>query len=137
MLLLPLFLGFTARCRGRKGSSHLGTGSVYRDFLHVDDLSFAIERVLLASKSEYQRTVSLSCNHINIGSGEEISISALADMIAATTGFNGKVVFDPSKPDGTREDANIEKAKSLGWLPSITLKSGLESTYKAFLETKF
>lgn len=114
-----------------------GTGSVYRDFLHVDDLSCAIERLLLASKSEYQRVVNPNGNHITVGSGGEISISAFADIIAAITGFKGKVVFDPSKPDGTpRKILNIEKAKSLGWLPSISLKSGLESTYKAFLAKK-
>jgi GDP-L-fucose synthase len=74
---------------------------------------------------------------INIGSGKEITIRELAELIATVTGFCGKIVFDPSKPDGTpRKLLDSSRLKVLGWSPTIDLQSGLEHAYRDFLFRK-
>ena len=103
-----------------------GTGSPMREFLHVDDLADALVHLL--------KTYS-GLTHINIGSGEEISIHELAQCVADTVGFNGKLVFDSSKPDGAmRKLLDATRMNKLDWAPSIHLKEGLESTYKWYLQ---
>ena len=78
---------------------------------------------------------SLNCSHINVGSGKEISIKSLAKIISNAVGFEGKIVFDSSKPDGTpRKLLDITKIKKLGWKSSVHLQEGLELTYSNFLE---
>ena len=103
-----------------------GTGSPMREFLHVDDLADALVHLL--------KTYS-GLTHINIGTGEEISIHELAQSVADTVGFNGEFVFDNSKPDGAmRKLLDSSKINKLGWAPSIHLKEGLASTYKWYLQ---
>ena len=103
-----------------------GTGSPKREFLHVDDLADALVHLL--------KTYS-GLTHINIGSGEEISIHELAQCVADTVGFNGKLVFDSSKPDGAMHKLlDATRMNKLDWAPSIHLKEGLESTYKWYLQ---
>ena len=103
-----------------------GTGLPMREFLHVDDLADALVHLL--------KTYS-GCTHINIGTGEEISIHDLAKSIAKTVGFNGKLVFDRSKPDGAmRKLLDASKMKNMDWAPSIHLNEGLASTYKWYLQ---
>ena len=103
-----------------------GTGSPMREFLHVDDLADALVHLL--------KTYS-GLTHINIGTGEEISIHELAQCVADTVGFNGKLVFDSSKPDGAmRKLLDATRMNKLDWAPSIHLKEGLESTYKWYLQ---
>ena len=103
-----------------------GTGSPRREFLHVDDLADALVHLL--------KTYS-GLTHINIGTGEEISIHELAQSVADTVGFNGELVFDSSKPDGAmRKLLDASKMNKLDWAPSIHLKEGLESTYKWYLQ---
>jgi len=103
-----------------------GTGSPMREFLHVDDLADALVHLL--------KTYS-GLTHINIGTGEEISIHELAQSVADTVGFNGELVFDSSKPDGAmRKLLDASKMNKLDWAPSIHLKEGLESTYKWYLQ---
>ena len=93
-----------------------------REFLHVDDLADALVHLL--------KTYS-GLTHINIGTGEEISIHELAQSVADTVGFNGKLVFDSSKPDGAmRKLLDATRMQKLDWSPSIQLKEGLKSTYK-------
>jgi GDP-L-fucose synthase len=97
-----------------------GTGKPLREFLHVDDLAKAI----LTCLDKYD-----SSEHINIGSGEEISINELANKISKAAGYKGEIVWDSTKPDGTpRKVLDITKVKSLGWKPSITLDQGIAST---------
>ncbi len=97
-----------------------GTGLPQRDLLHVDDLASA---VLIASE-KYD-----SSAHLNIGSGEEISIKDLATKVSAIAGFNGEIRWDSSKPDGTpRKILDVTKMKSLGWSPKISLDEGITST---------
>ena len=97
-----------------------GTGSPKREFLHVDDLAQAV----LHLGSNYD-----SSEHINIGTGEDLSIKELAELVSELAGFNGDIAWDSSKPDGTpRKVLDISKAKALGWAPKISLRDGVAST---------
>ena len=103
-----------------------GTGTPMREFMHSDDLAEALV-FLMNSYNERQ--------FINIGTGEEVSIKQLAEMIKTTTGFEGQIKFDSSKPDGTpRKLMDSSKIKSLGWQPRIGLKEGLERTWGEYQE---
>jgi GDP-L-fucose synthase len=97
-----------------------GTGAPLREFLHVDDLAKAI----LVCLEKYD-----SPEHINIGSGSEISIRNLAEEISNAVGYQGETIWDLTKPDGTpRKVLDITKVKSLGWEPTISLEQGIVST---------
>ena len=99
-----------------------GDGTAKREFLHVDDLASA----LLICMERYD-----SDEIINIGTGEDVTIKELADMIVDVTGYKNDYVWDTSKPNGTpRKVLNVDKVKSLGWEPKISLREGLESTYE-------
>ena len=99
-----------------------GDGTAKREFLHVDDLASA----LLICMERYD-----SDEIINIGTGEDVTIKELADMIVDVTGYENDYVWDTSKPNGTpRKVLNVDKVKSLGWEPKISLREGLESTYE-------
>jgi GDP-L-fucose synthase len=104
-----------------------GSGSPLREFLYADDLARA---VLLCAERYSER------GPINIGSGEEISIASLARQIAAAVGFGGKIVFDPTKPDGTpRKLMDSSRVRALGWAPKVSLREGLSRVYEDFLKT--
>ena len=99
-----------------------GDGSARREFLHVDDLAAA----LLICMERYD-----SDEIINIGTGEDVTIKELAEMIVEVTGYENDYEWDTSKPNGTpRKVLNVDKVKSLGWEPKISLREGLESTYE-------
>lgn len=103
-----------------------GTGAPLREFLHVMDLSRALVRMLQSYDGAHP---------VNIGSGTEISIRALADMMIEITGYRGKVMFDIAKPDGTpRKFLNSAQMRSLGWNPQISLREGLIHTYQWYRE---
>lgn len=102
-----------------------GSGTPLREFLHVDDLADAIVHLAKNFSSE---------GHVNVGSGQEVSIRHLAEMICAEVGFKGDLVFDVTKPDGTpRKLCDVGKLKSLGWDRARDLKTGLAQTYANFL----
>ena len=91
-----------------------------REFLHVDDLASAV--VLAGEK--YDSSV-----HMNIGSGEDLTIKSLAELVAELAGFSGNIAWDSSKPDGTpRKVLDVNKIKSLGWEPAISLRDGIAAT---------
>jgi GDP-L-fucose synthase len=103
-----------------------GSGSPLREFLHVDDLAQA---VVIASE-KYDSSL-----HLNIGSGEDLSIKDLATKVAAAAGFTGKIEWDSSKPDGTpRKVLDVSRVKALGWKPTITLDKGIASTIAWYKE---
>jgi len=103
-----------------------GTGAPKREFLHVDDLANA---VLIASE-KYDSSI-----HLNIGSGEDLSIKELAELVADIAGYKGKIMWDSSKPDGTpRKVLDVTKAKSLGWAPAISLGDGIASAMNWYKE---
>ena len=102
-----------------------GTGTVRREFLHVDDCARGIVYLLKHYSDEL---------HLNLGTGNDVTIAELAHLICDTVGFEGALVFDRSKPDGTpRKLLNTSRINALGWHPEIDLASGLKSTYAAFL----
>ena len=103
-----------------------GTGAPMREFLHVDDLASAV----VVASEKYNSPV-----HLNIGSGEDLTIKALAELVAELAGFNGEIAWDSSKPDGTpRKVLDVTKAKSLGWSPKISLRDGIASTIEWYKE---
>lgn len=112
-----------------------GTGTPYREFLHVDDMAAASLFVLNLDKAQYDANTQPMLSHINVGTGQDITIAALAQTIAEITGFEGVVRFDPSKPDGTpRKLMNVTRISQMGWQPQIALKAGLEDAYQWFLD---
>ena len=113
-----------ARERGDGSVVVWGTGEPKREFLHVDDLADAC--VFLMRKYS-------SGEPINVGTGEDISIKLLATMISETVGFEGEIIFDASKPDGTpRKLLDVSRLGALGWRYRIDLQSGLLETYRWF-----
>lgn len=101
-----------------------GTGSPRREFLHVDDFARA---VMLVSEKYDEKM------HLNIGTGTDISIKELAEIISETVDYDGEIFWDTSKPDGTpRKVLDVSRIKKLGWEPKIDLKSGIEATLDWF-----
>tara|TARA_R110002049_G_scaffold55283_3_gene153466 strand:- start:39 stop:1019 length:981 start_codon:yes stop_codon:yes gene_type:complete len=111
-----------------------GTGTPKREFLHVDDMAEASLFVLDLPKDIYAANTQPMLSHINVGTGRDVSIGALAQMVADVTGFKGKLVFDTSKPDGTmRKLMDVSRLTDMGWRARIDLKEGLQETYNWFL----
>jgi GDP-L-fucose synthase len=105
-----------------------GTGTPKREFLHVDDLAKAV----LICLEKYD-----SDQHVNIGSGEDLSIKELAIKVSNAAGFTGEVIWDSSKPDGTpRKVLDVTKINNLGWKPSISLDEGIAQTIQWYQENK-
>jgi GDP-L-fucose synthase len=103
-----------------------GSGAPLREFLHVDDLAKAV--VLASEKYD-------SSMHLNVGTGEDLSIKALAQKVANAAGFTGQIEWDASKPDGTpRKVLDVSRMKALGWKPTITLDDGIASTIAWYKE---
>ncbi|MGZ8186390.1 MAG: GDP-L-fucose synthase [Methylobacter sp.] len=112
-----------------------GSGKAMREFLHVDDMAAACLHVMGLSKEHYQACTEPMLSHLNVGTGEDVTISELAETIQDVVGYQGKIIWDSSKPDGTpRKLMDVSKLKSLGWRPQIPLKEGLSSTYRWFVE---
>jgi GDP-L-fucose synthase len=105
-----------------------GTGTPKREFLHTDDLASAVTHLLRTYDDE---------SHINVGTGTDVTITELADLVAGAVGYSGDVNWDTSKPDGTpRKLLDVSKLKALGWSPQVDLADGIASTYQWFLDNK-
>jgi GDP-L-fucose synthase len=116
-----------------------GTGSPYREFLHVDDLADASLFLMTLPDEVYSPLLNLCSSPalINIGTGEELTIRELALLIKEIAGFGGELLFDAGKPDGTpRKLADVSRLHTLGWKHKIGLKEGLRMTYKWYLENR-
>lgn len=112
-----------------------GTGTPMREFLYVDDMAAASVHVMNLDKDTYEQHTEPMLSHINVGSGSDITIKELAETIGQTTGYDGRIEFDVTKPDGTQKKLmDSSRLKSLGWQPRITLDVGLKQAYKDFLE---
>ena len=99
-----------------------GDGSAMREFLHVDDLAEAC----FVCMKDYNES-----EHINVGTGEDVTIKELAQTVASVIGYNRDINWDTTKPNGTpRKVLNVDKIKALGWEPKITLEEGIKSTYE-------
>ena len=114
-----------AKRRGNTKMTIWGTGTPRREFLHVDDCADALVHIM----KHYSAT-----EHINVGSGQDLTILELARIVCDVVGFTGEIDCDRSKPDGTpRKLMSGEKLLALGWRPTIGLKEGLRNAYEAFL----
>jgi GDP-L-fucose synthase len=113
-----------AQAAGQSEVTLWGSGSPLREFLHVDDLASAV----LVANEKYDQSV-----HLNVGTGNDISIKELATLIATLAGFKGEISWDSSKPDGTtRKVLDVSRINSLGWKPTIRLEEGIQSTINWF-----
>ena len=120
--VLPAFIRrfVEAAEKGASVETLWGTGSPKREFLHVDDLASAVVHLGKTYNSS---------DHLNIGTGEDLTIKELAELVAELAGFKGELAWDSSKPDGTpRKVLDVSKAKALGWSPKISLRDGIAST---------
>ncbi len=109
-----------------------GTGKPKREFLYVEDLAEAIKFLLenVEAKTIYDNGIS----HINVGSGEDMSITELAELVSDITGYKGKIIYDNSKPDGTpRKLMDVSRINKFGWKYKTSLKDGIENTYRWYL----
>lgn len=111
-----------------------GSGSPKREFLYVDDMADASVFVMELDRATYDAHTNPRQSHINVGTGEDVTILQLTEMIKATVGFHGKLVFDVSKPDGApRKLMDIDNLKEMGWTSGTDLFAGLKKTYASFL----
>ena len=116
-----------AKINGDKEVALWGSGSPKREFLHADDLGSACLFLLEHYDSD---------SPINVGVGKDIAIHGLAELIQEIVGYSGKIVWDTSKPDGTPQKLlDVSRINKLGWKSSIDLRSGLEQTYKWYVES--
>lgn len=114
-----------AKQRGEKQLTIWGTGTPRREFLHVDDCADGLVHLL----KHYSGT-----EHVNIGSGEDVTIRELTEAVCEVVGFEGDIVNDTSKPDGTpRKLMSASRLRAMGWAPKIGLKDGIAQTYRWFL----
>jgi GDP-L-fucose synthase len=107
-----------------------GTGTPRREFLHVDDMASASAHMMNLEREAYDAATSPHQTHINIGSGQDLTIRELAEAIARVVGYEGAIRFDASKPDGTpRKLLDVALAQSLGWSAAIEIDRGISETY--------
>lgn len=110
-----------------------GTGTPRREFLYVDDMADACVHVMGLPRNIYERHTEPMLSHINVGTGEDVTIREVAEIIRKVTGFEGDIEFDRSKPDGTpRKLMNTAKLSALGWRPGMRLGEGIKETYACF-----
>lgn len=112
-----------------------GTGAARREFLYVDDMAEACFFIMNLKKSIYDQYTLPMSSHINVGSGEEISIAQLAKVVARVVGYQGDIVAEPAKPDGApRKLLNSSRINAMGWTARVSLEDGLEKAYRDFLQ---
>ena len=114
-----------------------GSGSPMREFLYVDDMAGACLHVMNLPKEVYGEHVLPMSSHINVGAGKDCTIRELANTIACAVGYQGEILWDTSKPDGTpRKLLDVGLLKRLGWQYSVELDEGIERTYQWFLQNQ-
>ena len=122
---------------GREKVTIWGTGQPMREFLHVDDMAEASLFVLDLDKPTYDANTQPMLSHINVGTGQDVTILDLAHMVAKVTGYEGRIITDPSKPDGTlRKLMDVRRLADMGWRASISLNDGIADTYRWFLDNR-
>lgn len=119
------------------GADHVviwGTGIPKREFLYVDDMADASVYVMELDNAAYQAHTEPMQSHINVGTGQDVTIRELAQTIMHTVGFQGELTFDASKPDGTpRKLLDVANLGGMGWTAQVSLAAGLKQTYEDFL----
>ncbi len=110
-----------------------GSGRPMREFLHVDDMAKGALFVMGLDAETYRANTQPMLSHVNLGTGEDISIADLARLIAEVIGFQGRIVFDTSKPDGApRKLMDVGRLTLMGWRAEIALQEGITETYRWF-----
>lgn len=123
-----------AKLRGDAEVVVWGTGTPMREFLYVDDMAAASVHVMELDNETYQDHTQPMLSHINVGTGVDCTIREMAETMAKIVGFNGQVVFDSTKPDGTpRKLMDVSRLAALGWRYRVNLEQGLTKTYQWFL----
>ncbi len=121
-----------AKIKSEKEITVWGSGNPTREFIHVDDIARAC---LFAMDLDFQQLYDQGLTHLNVGTGKEIGIRALAEMICSVVGYSGNIVFDASMPDGTlRKMLDVSRLNKKGWRHKISLEDGLSMTYASFIE---
>ena len=124
-----------AKLKGAESVEVWGTGKVMREFLHVDDMAAASVFVMQLDKKVYAANTKPMLSHINVGTGEDVTIAELASLVKEVVGFEGELLFDVEKPEGTpRKLLDVTRIKSMGWEANISLKEGLENAYQWYLK---
>ena len=124
-----------AKEKGMEEVTIWGTGTPRREFLHVDDLAAACVFIMGLDSEMMHKSVQPMLSHINIGTGIDHTIAEISNIIASVTNFEGRLIFDSTKPDGTpRKLLDVALINSLGWESKIALEDGLESTYQWFMD---
>jgi GDPmannose 4,6-dehydratase/GDP-L-fucose synthase len=112
-----------------------GSGKPMREFLHVDDMAAASLFVHELPKDIYTANTAPMLSHINVGSGTDITILGLAEIVARVTGFTGRIMLDATKPDGAmRKLMDVSRLSAMGWKAQIPLVQGIQETYQWFLD---
>jgi GDP-L-fucose synthase len=125
----------TAVTEGAASVSVWGSGRPRREFLHVDDMAAASVHIMDLAPEQYWSVAEAACSHINVGTGRDVSIAELAELVAAITGFQGRIEFDAGMPDGTpRKLLDVGRLESLGWKHEIRLEEGIRATYGWMVE---
>jgi GDP-L-fucose synthase len=124
---------YTAKVNNQNSVEIWGSGTPKREFLFVDDLADAI--LFLMKKINAEDIYSKNISHLNIGTGNDLSILELAELIKEIIGYDGKIDFDKTKPDGTpRKLLDVSRLESLGWKYKVELRKGIEKAYNWFVE---
>ena len=113
-----------------------GTGNAMREFLYVDDMAAASLFVLELDEETYKANTWPMLSHINVGTGKDVTIREMAETMKQVVGYEGKLAFDTTKPDGApRKLINVSRLSDMGWNSSVALKEGLTKTYNWYLES--
>ncbi|KPA10932.1 GDP-L-fucose synthase [Candidatus Magnetomorum sp. HK-1] len=122
-----------AKIKKLKSVTLWGTGIAKREFLHVEDMANASIFIMqnIDAKTIYEQNIT----HLNVGTGKDISIGELADMIREIIGFNGEIIYDTEKPDGMLvKRLNVERLNQMGWKHNISIQDGIQQTYQWYLD---
>ena len=126
-----------AKINNRSSVEIWGSGKPMREFLHVNDMADASVYIMNLDKKELEKEINPMLSHINVGTGIDITIKDAAQIIKEVVKFNGVIVFNTKMPDGTkRKLLDVSKIERLGWKHNVSLKCGLQETYKWFLENQ-
>jgi GDP-L-fucose synthase len=126
-----------AKINNEKNVIIWGTGKAKREFLYVDDMAKACIHVLNIDKAIYDQQTAPMRSYLNIGSGQDLTIKELAEMIQVVVGYKGEINFDPTRPDGSPQKLmDSQCINNIGWKHETSLKDGLFLTYKNFIQSK-
>jgi GDP-L-fucose synthase len=126
-----------AKVAGAPSVTIWGSGTPRREFLYVDDMASACVHVMNLDKSIYDQHTQPMLSHINVGCGEDLTIRDLAQAVAQTVGYTGRIELDAAKPDGApRKLMDSQRLQALGWRPQVGLREGLSLAYRDFLASQ-